>query len=120
MYTDGGMFPAGLIRHHFYPSNWLGHSHFIRRAHGAVQAGLFVRQWRVSCGSVLVGFKDAAVVIGSWMMLLSLHPSSSAHSQWGRIRCAYAAVLGDVPCRSSASGPWWWLLLDAFGRRRPM
>jgi hypothetical protein len=70
MYTDSGMFPRGLIRHH-YTSIWHWSLHFLS-GHWAVQAALFGVAAMLAI-ALLTGFKTRWAAIGSWLMLMSLH-----------------------------------------------
>src|SRR5687768_10592076 len=70
MYTDDGMFPRALIRHH-YASVWHWSFHFLS-GRWIVQAGLFFIAAMLAL-ALLAGFKTRWAVIGSWLMLLSIH-----------------------------------------------
>jgi hypothetical protein len=70
MYTDHGMFPRGLIRHHF-TSSWNWSFHFASGS-WADQAVLFGVAAALAL-ALLVGFQTRLAVIGSWLMLVSLH-----------------------------------------------
>jgi hypothetical protein len=70
MYTDDGMFPRGLIRHH-YTGIWHWSFHFLSGG-WAVQAVLFGMAGMLAL-ALLAGFKTRWAVIGSWLMLLSVH-----------------------------------------------
>jgi hypothetical protein len=69
MYTDAGMFPRGLIRHH-YTSRWYWSFHL---ANGSLpyQAALFGIA-TVFAVALLLGLKTRFAVIASWLMLVSV------------------------------------------------
>jgi hypothetical protein len=69
MYTDDGMFPRAVIHHHF-TSIWNWSFHLAGGSWG-FQAVLFGTA-AVLALALLVGFKTRWVVIGSWLMLLSV------------------------------------------------
>jgi hypothetical protein len=69
MYTDDGMFPRAVIHHHF-TSIWIWSFHF-GSGTWAFQAVLFGIA-AVLALALLVGFKTRWVVIGSWLMLMSV------------------------------------------------
>jgi hypothetical protein len=70
MYTDGGMFPRGVIGRH-YTSIWNWSFH-LGSGSWAYQAMLFGVA-AVLALALLVGFQTRLAVIGSWLTLVSLH-----------------------------------------------